>query len=173
MTARPRPRAETVAAACPRYPLARSRPAADNGPHWERSFRAPVEEPARAEPPYPAAAFVNYAALHRRIEHPAARRWPGALPAFADLPAGLPHMPMSGSCVSGYLCAGLCASPLATVVNSVLRSLSRACQSNTSCVATTLAMRVSAPRLSVLCGTIYPDGTVVSSERHRWAWETR
>jgi hypothetical protein len=30
------------------------------------------------EAPYAADAFVNYPALHRRIEHPAARRWPGA-----------------------------------------------------------------------------------------------
>ncbi len=50
MTAGPCPSAETAAAGCPRYPLARSRPAADNGPHWERSFRVPAEEPARAEP---------------------------------------------------------------------------------------------------------------------------
>jgi hypothetical protein len=50
MTAGPCPPAETVAAACPRHPLAGSRPAADNGPHQERSFRVTAEEPARAEP---------------------------------------------------------------------------------------------------------------------------
>jgi hypothetical protein len=73
MTAGPCPSAETVAAACPgtRW-LGPARPRTTDR-IGGRSFRVPARSP-----PYAAAAFVNHAALHRRIEHPAACRWPGA-----------------------------------------------------------------------------------------------
>ena len=84
--------------------LATSRPT-DNGPRSEaQSRRGRRTACPRAEPPYAAVAFVDCSAQHRTDRTPCRPPWSACVLDFADLLAGLPLMPMSGSCAPVYVC---------------------------------------------------------------------